>query len=81
MLSLLYPGSRIGTRLPNQLFFQKNVADANFSKCSPIFFYFQCKNNNFEKKKNPKISALFFWNYFMPNLLPSYGTSSVKAGS
>jgi hypothetical protein len=26
------------------------------------------------KKKNPNISALYFWNYFMPNLLPGYGS-------
>jgi hypothetical protein len=35
--------------------------------------FFQYKKMFFEKNNFPKISALFFWNYFMPNLLVGYG--------
>jgi hypothetical protein len=48
------------------------LVDANFREYYTIFFYFQCKKILFEKNIFPKILALLFWNYFMPNLLPGY---------
>jgi hypothetical protein len=36
-------------------------------------FIFSVKCFFVEKNNFPKISALFFWNYFMPNLLVGYG--------
>jgi hypothetical protein len=48
-------------------------AYANFREYSSILFYFQCKNIFFEKNNFCNISALYFLNYFMPNLLPGNG--------
>jgi hypothetical protein len=50
----LYHGSRIGTHLPNQLYFKENVVRQMpiFCKYFQRFFYYQCKKiekNNFSK--------------------------------
>jgi hypothetical protein len=50
------------------------LAYANFREYSSIFFYFQCKFL-FEKNNFPNTLALYFWNCFIPNLLPGYGSS------
>ena len=70
---LPYPGSRIGIA-ELIIFSEKNdSAYANFREYSSIYFYFQCKIFFVEKNNFLKISALFFWNYFIPNLLVGYG--------
>ena len=73
--SLPYPGSRFSTHLPNELFFQKNLVRHMliFGNIFQIFFIFNEKNLFLEKINFPKISALLFWNYFMPNLLLGNG--------
>jgi hypothetical protein len=70
------------SKLPHKMFnknqykmIQQMLISANILQYSFIFSIRKIEKNNF-----PKISALFFCNYYMPNLLPGFGAHGINKG-